>query len=133
MSEENVTNEEKVVENAAPKAESTTETTTTTTTTTVEAKNSMATASLVLGIIAAILAFIPLMGIFSWILAILAIIFGGIGLSKVSKTGLGKGKSITGLVLGIFSIILNIFYYAIFAAAAVGAVGAAAAEAGAFQ
>lgn len=125
MSEENVTTEEQVVETAAPKVE--------TTAPDAEGKNSMATASMVLGIIAAVLAFIPLMGIPSWILAILAIIFGGIGLSKVSKTGLGKGKSIAGLVLGIASILLNIFYYAIFAAAAVGAVGAAAAEAGAFQ
>lgn len=65
--------------------------------------NGMATAGLVLGIIAMPFNFIPLLGWVSWILTPLAIIFSGIGMSRSSEQG-GKGKAIAGLVLGILSI-----------------------------
>jgi hypothetical protein len=53
--------------------------------------NGMATASLVLGIIGFLLP----------ILSILALIFGGIGISKANQGAAGKGLAIAGLVLGI--------------------------------
>lgn len=53
--------------------------------------NGMATASLVLGIL----------GFFLPILSILALIFGGIGISNANQGATGKGLAITGLVLGI--------------------------------
>jgi hypothetical protein len=53
--------------------------------------NGMATASLVLGIL----------GFFLPILSILALIFGGIGISKANQGAAGKGLAIAGLVLGI--------------------------------
>lgn len=65
-------------------------------------KSSLATASLVLGIIGVVLSFIPIINNAAFILGILAIIFGIVTLVK--KTG--KGKSISGLVLGIFAVII---------------------------
>ncbi len=53
--------------------------------------NGMATASLVLGIL----------GFFLPILSVLALIFGGIGISKANQGAAGKGLAIAGLVLGI--------------------------------
>ena len=95
-------------------------------------KNTMATAGLVLGIIAVVLSFIPFVGVISIILSILAIIFCGIGLSKVSTLGIGKKSAIVGLILGIVAIVINIVYWLVISAAFVGAVGAAA-EAGILQ
>jgi hypothetical protein len=53
--------------------------------------NGMATASLVLGIL----------GFFLPVLSVLALIFGGIGISKANQGATGKGLAIAGLVLGI--------------------------------
>lgn len=53
--------------------------------------NGMATASLVLGIL----------GVFLPILGVLALIFGGIGISKANQGAGGKGQAVAGLVLGI--------------------------------
>jgi hypothetical protein len=53
--------------------------------------NGMATASLVLGILGFLLP----------ILSILALIFGGIGISKANQGAPGKGLATAGLVLGI--------------------------------
>jgi len=60
--------------------------------------NGMAVAALVLGIIAAVLFFVPFL---NWVLAILAIIFGGVGMSKGKKVGKGRGMAMAGLILGI--------------------------------
>ena len=67
-------------------------------------KSSLTTASLVLGIIGAVLSFIPVINNAAFILGIFAIIFGIVTLVK--KTG--KGKSIAGLVLGIFAVIITL-------------------------
>lgn len=68
-------------------------------------KNGMGTAGLVLGIIGALGAlFIPCIG---WVLGILAVIFGGIGTSRVNKgEANNKGAAMTGLILGIVAIVL---------------------------
>lgn len=57
----------------------------------IQRPNGIATASLVLGILAL---FLPILGI-------LAVIFGGIGISKANQGASGKGLAIAGLVLGI--------------------------------
>lgn len=69
----------------------------------------MATTGLVLGILAIVLVWIPLFVglILGWILGLLAIIFGSIGIARASKTGVGKGAGIAGLVLGIVTILLT--------------------------
>lgn len=58
--------------------------------------NGMAIASLVLGIV----------GIFLPFLSILAVIFGGIGISKANQGASGKGMAIAGLVLGILGMLV---------------------------
>lgn len=69
-----------------------------------EKKSGLATAGMVLGIIGAVLAFIPIINNIAFVLGVLAIIFGGIALAK----GASKGKAIAGLVLGIVSIVITL-------------------------
>lgn len=61
--------------------------------------NGMATASLVLGIL----------GFFLPILSILALIFGGIGISKANQGATGKGLGIAGLALGIVGTLVLLY------------------------
>ncbi|GAA2302672.1 hypothetical protein GCM10009853_069200 [Glycomyces scopariae] len=72
-------------------------------------KNGMGTTSLVLGIIGLVTAWIPGVACFGWIMCILAVIFGGIGISNANK-GLATNKNVavTGLVLGIAAFALGI-------------------------
>ena len=66
----------------------------------------MAVAALVLGIIAVVLCFVVVL---NWILAILAIIFGAVGMSKANKIGgKGKGMATAGLALGVIGAILGV-------------------------
>ena len=68
--------------------------------------NGMAVAGLVLGIIALVLSWLTWP---SWILSILGIIFGALGISKANKIGgKGKGMAIAGLVCSIIAIIISI-------------------------
>ena len=66
--------------------------------------NGLAVASMVLGIIAVVLCFVPFL---NWILALLAIIFGAIGNGKAKAGAKGKGFAITGLILGIVGALLG--------------------------
>lgn len=65
--------------------------------------NGPATASMVLGILGVALLWVPVVG---FVLAILAVVFGGLGLSKANAGGGNKGQAIAGLVLGAAGIIL---------------------------
>ena len=70
-----------------------------------ETKNSgFATAGLVLGIIGACTSFIPIINNLSFILGILAIIFGIVALIKKS----GRGKVIASIILGIVAIAITL-------------------------
>ena len=66
--------------------------------------NGMSKAGLILGIVAMCTCFIPIVNNASFVIGILAAIFGIIGLIKKQK----KGKAIAGVVLGILSIIITI-------------------------
>ena len=58
----------------------------------------------ILAITTFLLGFIPFFGIvfcmISWLFALLAVIFGHIGASQGSKTGVGGGQGVAGLILG---------------------------------
>ncbi len=70
--------------------------------------NGMAVAGLVLGILALVLFFITWP---SWILAILGIIFGALGISKANKIGgKGKGMAIAGLVCAVLGLLISIVW-----------------------
>jgi hypothetical protein len=75
--------------------------------------NGMAVAGLVLGILGLVLCWASILG---WILALLGIIFGGLGMSKANKIGgKGKGMAVAGLVCGVLGLILGIalFFWAL--------------------
>jgi len=88
------------------------------TTAPVQQGNGMGTASMVLGIIGLVLAFIPFLGLFSWVLAPLAIIFGLIGISKGNAP---KGQAIAGLATGGVALALCLLWAIAFGAALSGA------------
>lgn len=81
------------------------------------AGQTMGIVALVLGIIAAPLAFIPCTTVFAWVPAGLAIIFGAVGLSQAKKGNGKTGLPIAGLVIGIISLIIVICWVVIFAEA----------------
>jgi hypothetical protein len=71
--------------------------------------NGMATTGGVIGISGAVLSLIPFLGIVIGIpLGILAIVFSSIGLGKVSSTLTGRGLAVTGLVLGVLTVIFKL-------------------------
>ncbi|HET6635384.1 MAG TPA: DUF4190 domain-containing protein [Streptomyces sp.] len=76
--------------------------------------NGLATTALVLGVIAVVVSFIPLLNVVVWPLAILGTIFGAIGLSKAGKVRKGKGAGITGLVTSAVAIIMFFAMNALF-------------------
>jgi thiamine transporter ThiT len=81
----------------------------------------MAVAALVLGILSIVLSWIPYV---DFVLAVLAIIFGAVGLSAANKRGgAGKGMAITGLVLGVVTIVLGIIFIAVVYSAVVNTCG----------
>ena len=67
-----------------------------------EKKSGLSTASMVLGIIAICMCFIPFLNYISIILGVLSIIFGLIGIIK----NVERGKAIAGFVLGIISVVI---------------------------
>lgn len=72
-------------------------------------RNGMGTAALVLGIVAILFAFIPFVGFVSYPLAILGIIFGLLGLSRVGKkVATNRGVTLTGLILSVIGLVLVI-------------------------
>src|SRR5688572_24971917 len=71
--------------------------------------NGMAVTGLVLGIIGLVLCWIPFLG---WLLALLGVIFGALGVSKANKIqGRGKGMAIAGLVTGVIGLLLGIILF----------------------
>lgn len=69
--------------------------------------NGIATAALVLGIVAIVLGvwmIIPLVGLFfafvSFVPAVLGVVFGILGLRQAARIGVGRGTAMTGLVTG---------------------------------
>ncbi|MEU9110584.1 DUF4190 domain-containing protein [Streptomyces sp. NPDC048483] len=70
------------------------------------ASNGIATAGMVLGIIALVVSFIPVLNVVVWPLAIIGLVLGSIGLAKSGKTGKGKGPGITALATSLASIIM---------------------------
>lgn len=79
----------------------------------VNTSNGFGITALVLGIVAVVIAFIPIMGMGAFFLGPLAIIFGIIGLMRKGRR---RGTSIAGLVLGVVGVIIAIIVTVITAA-----------------
>lgn len=78
--------------------------------------NGLATAGLVVGIIAAVFSFIPVIGVVAWGLAPIALVLSLVGLVKSGRAHNGRGKSIAGIVLSVVALIMCILYTALFTA-----------------
>ncbi|HVM00487.1 MAG TPA: DUF4190 domain-containing protein [Egibacteraceae bacterium] len=80
--------------------------------------NGVAIASLVCGIIALLLSWIPLINVLALILAIVAVVTGVMGIRRANQPGVGqKGLAIGGLVTGILGALLSVaILLAVFAA-----------------
>jgi len=73
--------------------------------------NGVGTAAGVLGIITAVLMFVPVINYLSVLLGIMATIFGGVGIRKANRIpGTPKGMAVTGLVLGIIGIVISLIF-----------------------
>lgn len=70
--------------------------------------NRSATAALVCGLIAVVVAWIPLVVVAGVVLAVLAVVFGTKGARQARTTGQGKGRAITGLVSGVVALALAV-------------------------
>lgn len=77
--------------------------------------NGMAVAAMVLGIIALVLFWVPVL---NWILGLLGIVFGAVGMAKAGKIGgRGKGMALAGLITGLLGALLGVLFvlWAVFA------------------
>lgn len=73
--------------------------------------NGAGTAAGVLGIIAAVLMFVPVVNYLSVLLGTLATIFGGVGIRRANRNpGTPKGMAVTGLVLGIIALVTSLIF-----------------------
>lgn len=71
--------------------------------------NGLGTTALVLGILAILLAFVPILGFISYPLAILGIVFGLVGLRRVSRrTATNRGVALAGLITSVLGFVLVI-------------------------
>jgi hypothetical protein len=74
--------------------------------------NGIGTAGGVVGIVAAVLLWVPYIGT---ILGIIAVALSGVGLSRANRLGgASKGMSITGVVCGLVAIVINLFIIIVF-------------------
>ena len=72
--------------------------------------NGLATASLVLGILSLVLFFTF---VIAWVLGNLAVIFGGIGVSRANQGAPNRSMAVAGLVLGIAALVVGILFIAL--------------------
>ena len=88
--------------------------------------NGVAVASLVLGLVAIVLGVwipIPILGLVTMVLAfvpaVLAVVFGHVGLRAATRVGgLGRGASVTGLILGYVTLAISVIITAMWMALA---------------
>ncbi|MBP2366427.1 DUF4190 domain-containing protein [Pseudonocardia parietis] len=82
-------------------------------------RNGLGTTGFVLGLLAALFAWIPFIGVIAWPLAILGVIFSVLGLYRAIKgRANNKGLSIAGLVLSVIALVFCVVYASAFASAA---------------
>ncbi len=73
---------------------------------TASSSSGLATASMVLGIIAVAIAWIPFIVAFGAIAALLAIVFGAVALRRCGTSGVGRSRAVVGLVTGAVGLLI---------------------------
>lgn len=69
--------------------------------------NAFSIVALVCGLLAVIGAFIPFVTYGAWIVGVLGIVFGALGMKRSKETNTGHGLAVAGLVLGIIGTIIG--------------------------
>lgn len=69
--------------------------------------NAFSVVALVMGLIAIIGAFIPIITYAAWLVGIIAIVFGALGMKRSKETNTGHGLAVAGLVLGIIGTVIG--------------------------
>jgi hypothetical protein len=81
-------------------------------------QNGFGVTAFVLGLLGLLFSFIPIIGVIAWPLVLLALVFAGVGLSRVrSRRATNKGLTIAGLVCALVGLLICILYAAAFSAA----------------
>jgi len=78
----------------------------------------MGVASLILGILALIVAWIPCVGVYALGFSVLGLILGAVGMVKSKKSGQGKGVSIAGFVCNVVATAVAVFWCIVIGGAA---------------
>jgi hypothetical protein len=77
--------------------------------------NGMATAGFITGLIGAVFAPIPFIGIIAWPLVIIGAVLSGLGLVKANQGASGKGLAIAGVVLSACGLLICVLWVTVFA------------------
>jgi len=80
--------------------------------------NALGIASLILGIVAAVIALIPVCGTIAFAPAVVGLILGIINVKGRGKANLPKGVGMAGIILNVAAVAFIVIYLVIFAAAA---------------
>ena len=78
----------------------------------------MGVASLILGILALIVAWVPCVGIYALLFSVIGLILGAVGISAAKKSGKGKGLSVAGLVCNVIATAIALIWFFLIAKAA---------------
>lgn len=70
-------------------------------------RNGLATASMVLGIVAVSIAWLPFVVVSGVVLAIIALVFGVVGHRRATRAGASTSRAVTGLVLGGVALVVS--------------------------
>jgi len=82
-----------------------------------KARNGLATAGFVLGLIGLLGSFIPVINIVGIVIGVVGAVLAAVGLAKAKKLGAGKGLAMSGLILGLLALIIGIVVNVVFAGA----------------
>lgn len=72
---------------------------------------------MILGILAIIIVWIPIVGVIAWPFIIIGLPLSAIGFAQARKRGQGSGMAIAGIVMNIIALVIAILYVAVIGAA----------------
>lgn len=70
--------------------------------------NAFSVVALICGLLGCVGAFLPIITYFAWVIGVLGIIFGALGMKKSKETNTGHGLAVAGFVLGIIGTVIGL-------------------------